>query len=178
MIKYSVKLNAKPSLYPSIKNLVFTENDSGNILEFNIVEKGNGINVADDFVSTVTYERPDGETFVTSSEIVNKTNCLIKTKIPKEVLSKLGKGYMSVQLYDGKGDRVTSILLEFNVTRELKPNGEITDEENYLFLIDLIKSVNEFFFFNNLPSSYHCSPMSLPPRICAIAKTKPLSMRL
>src|SRR5690606_18651576 len=41
-----------------------------------------------------------------------------------------------------------------------------------------IKSVKVFFLFIILPSSYHCLPISSPPRIWAMAYAKPRSNRL
>ncbi len=41
-----------------------------------------------------------------------------------------------------------------------------------------MKSVNVFFFFSSLPSSYQARPISSPPRTWAMAKTKPRSSRL
>ena len=41
-----------------------------------------------------------------------------------------------------------------------------------------MKSVNVFFFFSSLPSSYHWRPSSCPPRIWAMAYTNPRSIKL
>ena len=38
-----------------------------------------------------------------------------------------------------------------------------------------IKSVKVFFFCKNFPCSYHCRPISSPPRIWAMANTTPRS---
>ena len=38
-----------------------------------------------------------------------------------------------------------------------------------------MKSVNVLIFLSILPSSYHRRPISPPPRMCAIANTKPRS---
>ena len=41
-----------------------------------------------------------------------------------------------------------------------------------------MNSLNVFFFFINVPSSRHFSPISWPPRMCAIANDIPRSIKL
>ena len=45
-------------------------------------------------------------------------------------------------------------------------------------LVTSTKSVNVFIFLSSLPSSYQARPISWPPRMCAMAMTKPRSSRL
>ena len=142
MIRYPIKLKARPSLYPAIKNLVLTENDTGNVLSFELTDT-KGFEVGEDFFATATFERSDGKTVVTGATVNSDVNNGVYVKVPRQAITEVGKGLMTIQLYNMLGERITSLMLEYDVVRGLGEEIDVEDDDNFLILVELIKEVKE-----------------------------------
>ena len=100
------------------------------------------------------------------------------TSTTLELLSKARQLGTSVTAFvAGDATEIAAALGDFGASK-VYATGDLQGALPGVAVTAAMKSVNVFIFFSILPSSYHCRPMSDPPRMCPCANTTPRSSRL
>ena len=124
--------------------LIFaTQNDKNSRkVVIHLTDGGIPYSVPKNAIATVNFARPDGEAAAFKADVENDGSVSITLGIWP--LSVVGEVACSVSLFDGEEKKLTSSQFYLDVVSAIYTGDNVTDDENYSLLTDLIADVAGF----------------------------------